>query len=182
VVLLVEDVTRLDRDVEVVHTRYPDISVGEDGPTFYAFFSYALAMVLIVLALMLIALAVFTWRGYGAARVATVVVAVVSAVLGSAVGGLALLISLLDNPRPEPVDTSSFDAALSQLHSLSAPLWTNWLLGSTAFALPLAAVATLVCLLLPRSHQFYREARATRREQRQLVSARREIGSRHPLT
>ncbi|PWR15889.1 hypothetical protein DKT69_08680 [Micromonospora sicca] len=160
VAIELEDAVRLSQDVAEAEARVPDLP--DSGPGLYWTFTYAFITLLVAGAAVLAVLTLLSWLGYGWARVLTVLAALGSAAGGAFfVGGTALIVS--EDRGGHGIDSSSFGAALSSLHTMSRPGWVLPVLGVDAVVLPLAAVAALVCLVLPASHGFYRQARAARR-------------------
>ncbi|MGC5020291.1 hypothetical protein [Micromonospora sp. DT47] len=164
VAVQLEDADRLARDVAEAEARYPHLTDNGSGGLYWHV-TYLFVAALVTGAGVLVVLAALTWRGYGWAHVLAALAAFVSATGGAVVLGPSALIISADRVE-HGIDTSSFGSALSGLHSLSRPDWVLPLLAADAVVLPLAALAALVCLVLPASTTFYRQSRAARPGQR----------------
>jgi hypothetical protein len=157
IVIVVEDVTRLDREAAGLSNR----SDGMDGRFFYMLYSVGCVVTLAATALSAVtATGWLLWRGR---RIALAAMCVFLAATAVGCGGPSSVVAafVVVSGSAAAGDTSgmTFDDALTAVHSANAPGWTPVAAVIASVLMVVGSVSGLGFLLLPLSRRHFRRTR-----------------------
>ena len=157
IVIVVEDVARLDREAAGLSNR----SDGTDGPFFYSLYSLGSVMVLAAIALLaVVATGWLVWRGRRIALFAMCVFLVVTAIgCGGPSSLVAAVVVVSGSAAARDTSGLTFDDALTAVHTANTPGWAPVAAVTASVLIIAGSISGLVFLLLPRSRRHFGRSR-----------------------